>query len=144
MGIFFAWAVGEGILTYRWVKAKAPPPPGALLLVSGLFLGLAIMAEYQPARATATAFAYAVDLAVLLKVVGKDPTEFPGKTGTLTTGWPPLKIPATQIWPGGNTPASGATSPAGTSAASKAGAGASRSAEIIKVISELPGFGFIK
>ena len=90
----FAWAIGEGILVYRWIKAKAPPTPGALLLPSGLFLGLALLAEYQPARATATAFAYAVDLAVLLQVVGKAPAQ--------QTGWPPAQsIPSTAVLPTG-------------------------------------------
>lgn len=84
MGLFFAWAIGEGIIVWRWARAKAPPPPGELLLASGLFLGLAIMAEYRPARGVATAFAYAVDLAVLLQVVGKAPHE--------VTGWPPPLI----------------------------------------------------
>lgn len=94
MGLFFAWAVGEGIIGYRWIKAKAPPTPGALLLPTALYLSLAILAEYRPARGVATAFAYAVDLAILLQVVGKDPKQ--------ATGWPPPKIPATQIWPGGS------------------------------------------
>ena len=81
MGIALAWMVGESIIIWRWTKAKAPPPPGVLLLASGLYLGLAIMAEYQPARTVATTFAWAVDLAILLQVVGKDPHE--------VTGWPP-------------------------------------------------------
>ena len=41
MGLFLAWAVGEGIITARWVKAKAPPAPGALLLPTALYLSLA-------------------------------------------------------------------------------------------------------
>ena len=138
MGLFFAWAIGESIIVYRWVKAKAPPAPGALLLPTGLFLGLAILAEYQPARSTATAFAYAVDLAILLQVVGKEPAQ--------ATGWPPPKIPATQIWPGGaNAPAQQGGSSAPATPAQRAASGASRSAQIIKDITQyLPGFGFIK
>jgi hypothetical protein len=131
---FFAWAIGEGIIIYRWVKNGAPPAPGALLLPSALFLSLAILAEYQPARATATVFAYAVDLAVLLQVVGKEPKQ--------ATGWPPPKMQPTQIWPGGAT----ATTTAGTAStpASTAANAASNSSKIVKVISELPGFGFVK
>lgn len=91
----FAWAIGEGIIVYRWIKSGAPPTPGALLLPSGLFLSLAILAEYQPARATATAFAYAVDLAVLLQVVGKTPKQ--------ATGWPPPQnIPVGSVLPTGS------------------------------------------
>jgi hypothetical protein len=55
--------------------------------------------------------------------------------------WPPAKIPAGQTWPGGTTTstASGQAPPPATAAAA-----GSRSAQIIKTISELPGFGFIK
>ena len=84
MGMFFPWAIGEAIIVWRWAKAKAPPPPGVLLLASGLYLGLAIMAEYRPARPVAITFAYAVDLAILLQVVGQAPHE--------VTGWPPPYI----------------------------------------------------
>jgi hypothetical protein len=89
MGLFFAWAIGESIIIWRWAKAKAPPPPGDLLLASGLFLGLAILAEYQPARGTVTAFAYALDLAVLLQVTGKGPQQH--------TGWPPARITSPDV-----------------------------------------------
>ena len=137
MGLFFAWAIGESIIIYRWVKKGAPPAPGALLLPSARVLSLAILAEYQPARATATAFAYAVDLAILVQVVGKDPS--------VSTGWPPPKMLPTQIWPGG----ASAPAPAGApgkapTPAQRAASGASNSSRIIKIISELPGFGFIK
>jgi hypothetical protein len=98
MGLFFAWAAGEGIIAWRWAKAKAPPTPGSLLLPTALYLSLAILAEYQPARATATVFAWAVDLAILMQVVGKVPAQ--------QTGGPPPKLAATVIWPGTAAPAS--------------------------------------
>ena len=44
MGLFFAWSVGEGIIIWRWAKAKAPPTPGALLLPTALYLSLAVLA----------------------------------------------------------------------------------------------------
>jgi hypothetical protein len=137
MGLFFAWAVGEGIITYRWVKAKAPPTPGSLLLPTALYLSLAILAEYQPARGVATVFAWAVDLAILMQVVGKDPKQ--------ATGWPPPVLADTVIWPGGSASAAGssAATSAKTSAAAKASSAASRSSQIIKDITELPGFGMI-
>lgn len=133
MGLFFAWATGEGIITWRWVKAKAPPTPGALLLPTALYLSLAVLAEYRPARGVATAFAWAVNLAILTQLVGKEPAQ--------VTGWPPPKIPATQIWPGGPAaqPAAGKQSAAG-----RAGAGFNLSGTIQKVINFLPGFGPIK
>lgn len=111
----FAWGLGLGIVVYRWAKQSAPPPPGALLWPSALFLGLAVIAEYQPARAAATAFAYAVDLAVLLQVVGKDPG--------VSTGWPPPQnIPATSVLPTGAAASQQAAAPAaGTSPTSTQG-----------------------
>lgn len=106
----FAWLLGEGIVIWRWVKNGAPPTPGALLLPSGLFLGLAILAEYQPARTTATVFAYAVDLAILLQVVGNEPKQ--------ATGWPPSQdIPANAILPTGTAGTGAAAAVAGTGGA---------------------------
>lgn len=93
-GFMFAWLVGEGIIVWRWVKNGAPPTPGAVLLPSGVYLGLAMMAEYAPARFAATALAWGFDIAVLLQIVGKEPKQ--------ATGWPPPKITdQTVILPGG-------------------------------------------
>ena len=101
MGLFmFAWLTGEGIIVWRWVKNGAPPTPGSLLLPSGVYLALAMLAEYQPARFAAIALAWGFDVAVLLQVVGKPPTQ--------ATGWPPPKIPAGQLLPGGPAPATAA------------------------------------
>lgn len=101
-GLFFAWAVGEGIIGYRWAKLKAPPTPGVLMVASGLFLGCAILAEYGPAKNLATAFAWAVDLGVLMQVVGKAPTA--------TTGWPPPAIDdPSVVLPTGKSPATSTT-----------------------------------
>jgi hypothetical protein len=107
-GFFLAWAAGEAIIFYRWGKLKAPPTPGVLALSSGLFVGLAVIGEYQPARPVITAFAWAVDLAILMQVLGKAPTG--------TTGWPPPLIDdATVILPPGANAAS--SSSTGTSLA---------------------------
>lgn len=145
MGLFFAWAIGEGLIVFRWAKAKAPPTPGVLILPTALFLSLAILAEYRPARPVAVTFAYAVDLAVLLRVIGKDPTVFKGvQTGAPVTGWPPPKIPATQIWPGGISAPATASSTAAPSTAQKAANASGLSGDIIKTITELPGLGVIK
>jgi hypothetical protein len=83
-GFFLAWMAGEAIIFYRWGKLGAPPTPGVLALSSGLFLGLAVIGEYKPARPAVTAFAFAVDLAILMQVLGIAPTG--------TTGWPPALI----------------------------------------------------
>jgi hypothetical protein len=90
-GLVMAWMFGESLIVYRWFKHKAPPPPGALIEASALFVALAILAEYQPARQAATLFAWGIDLAVLLKLIGKEPA--------VTTNWPPLCIPDTQLMP---------------------------------------------
>jgi hypothetical protein len=92
-GFFLAWAAGEAIIFYRWAKLGAPPTPGVLAMSSGLFLGLAVIGEYKPARPVVTAFAFAVDAAILMQVLGKAPTG--------TTGWPPPLIDnAAVIFPG--------------------------------------------
>ena len=111
-GFVLAWGFGEGIVVYRWVKLKAPPTPGALLWSSVLFAALAVVAQYQPARTTATVAAWGLDLAILLQVVGKAPQG--------VTGWPPPEITdPTVILPNG---ASGAVP-----APAAAGAGAGKS-----------------
>jgi len=100
-GFVLAWLVGESIVVYRWVKLKAPPPPGALLLSSGLFVGLAIVGQYEPARTTATVTAWALDLAILLQVIGKAPSG--------VTGWPPPLIDDPSVILPNGTPAAGTT-----------------------------------
>jgi hypothetical protein len=70
-GIILAWMIGEGIIVFRSVRQDhSPPVPGALLATSGLFILLAILAEYQPARGLATTFAFGVDIAALLNLGG--------------------------------------------------------------------------
>jgi hypothetical protein len=86
-GFVLAWLFGEGLIAWRSVsQQKMPPSPRQLLLASGLFAGLAVLAEYQPARFTATAFAWAVYVAVLMKVLpgSGDPAAI--KAGT-ASGW---------------------------------------------------------
>jgi hypothetical protein len=85
MGVVLAWGAGLGIITYRWVKAGAPPTPGTLFMASGFFALCALLGEYPPARGTATLLAFGVDLAAYLQVVGKAPA-------AQATGWPPLPI----------------------------------------------------
>ena len=109
-GFVLAWLAGESIVIWRWAKLKAPPTPGALALPSIIFVGLAVVAQYEPARTTATVTAWALDLAILLQVVGKTPS--------VTTGWPPPMIddPSVIIPTGAATKApaqTGTTAPGG-------------------------------
>jgi len=100
-GLILAWLAGEGIVTWRWVKAKAPPPPGALLAVSGFFALLAALASYPPARTTATLIAFGIDVAAILQVL-------PGSKTQAATGWPPpLITDSTVILPTGSSHSSG-------------------------------------
>ena len=115
MGLVLAWLIGEGIVTWRWAKAGAPPTPGALAAASGFFVLLAIVHEYPPARAAATLTAYGIDIAALLQVL-------PGSKAVQKTGWPPMPIndpsvllPAGSAG-GGNLRPEGAGAPTGTSA----------------------------
>lgn len=108
-----AWLAGESIVIWRWAKLKAPPTPGALALSSGLFVALAVIGQYEPARTTATVTAWALDLAILLQVVGKAPS--------VETGWPPPLIDdPSVILPSGA--ATSATATKGTSGGSTAAA----------------------
>jgi hypothetical protein len=106
-GFFLAWAAGEAVIFYRWGKLGAPPTPGVLALSSGLFVGLAVIGEYAPARPVVTAFAWAVDLAILMQVLGVAPTG--------TTGWPPPMIadPTVILPPGANASSSATGSGSG-------------------------------
>lgn len=69
-GLVMAWAVGEGIIIYRAIKANhAPPMPGALLAASGLFIMLGLMAEAGPNAARAAAvLGWGFDLAAFLNL----------------------------------------------------------------------------
>ena len=69
-GVLLAWAGGMGIIIYRSaVKEHRPPVPGQMLAATGLFVGLAALAEYQPAAAAAALFGFGVDIAILMQVL---------------------------------------------------------------------------
>ena len=111
-GILIAWLVGEGIVTYRSFKHGAPPTPGQLAAVSGFFVLLAVLGSYPPAKGTATAIAFGIDVAALLQIlpgtkapavatltaVGVDIAAFlqilpgSGQPVHLTRTWPPALI----------------------------------------------------
>lgn len=68
-GLIIAWAVGEGIIVWRGIRQRKPPVPGDMLATSALFVALAALAEYQPARAAAVAMAFGLDIAVLMQIL---------------------------------------------------------------------------
>lgn len=65
-----AWLTGEAIVIWRIVhRTHRPPPPGELFGISALFLGLGLVAEYQPAAGLATAVAWGLDVAALFSAL---------------------------------------------------------------------------
>lgn len=99
MGPFIlAWLVGEGIIIYRSVKKQsAPPGPGQLLLTSGLFVVLGILAESQSARPLATTLAWGFDVAALMKLF-----PLPKEGVSPKSSWPPNKADDKVIFPLGD------------------------------------------
>lgn len=64
-----AWAVGEGLITYRTVaRERRPPMPGELLASSGLFVLLGLLSIAQPGLSAG--LAWALDLASFLNLAG--------------------------------------------------------------------------
>lgn len=67
-GITLAWLIGEGIIIWRSVtRQHRPPMPGQLLGSAVFFALLALLAEYPPARTTATLMAFGLDIAAWLE-----------------------------------------------------------------------------
>ena len=92
-----AWLVGEGIIIYRSVKLrKIPPGPGELLLSSGVFVLLALLAESEKARPIAVTLAWGFDIAAFMNL-GNIATP----KNAASTGWPPPKAPDTITIPNG-------------------------------------------
>jgi hypothetical protein len=83
-----AWLIGEGVISWRSVSEQhMPPPPRQLLLASGIFAMLAIVSEYQPARAFATVTAFGLDLAILLQVLPGTKTSVAISSNANAQGW---------------------------------------------------------
>lgn len=122
-----AWFSGEAIITYRAVKEQhMPPSPRQLLVASGLYIGLAVLGEYQPARAVVTAFGWAINVAVLMQVL-------PGGTDAVpsgsSAGWSSIGLAGnTVLFPDGTAASAVDASTSTSTTASTGGAGAGGSA----------------
>lgn len=70
-GLMIAWALGEGIVIWREVgQSHKMPIPANLLGVTGLFIGLGIIAEVAPqARTVVTLLGFGLDVAGLMNVL---------------------------------------------------------------------------
>jgi hypothetical protein len=91
-----AWLVGEGIIIYRSVKRdKAPPGPGQLLLSSGVFVMLALLAEAPKARPLAITLAWGFNIAAFMNLFGAG-----GPVAGNGGQWPPSTADDTVIIPG--------------------------------------------
>lgn len=91
-----AWLVGEGIIVYRSVKQnRIPPGPGQLLLSTGVFAILGLLATSQKFRTMATVLAWGFDVAAFLNLFANPPKP-------TSANWPPPTLPDTVIFPGTN------------------------------------------
>jgi hypothetical protein len=95
-----AWLLGTGIVAYRQVSVSHKPPvPGALLGITALFLGFALISDAAPgARRTVALVAWGLDIAGLLNVWPK------GLSGELS-GANASETAAETAGSGGGTPA---------------------------------------
>lgn len=118
-----AWLIGEGLITWRSVsEERMPPSPRQLLVASGMFALLALISEYEPARNTATLFAFGVDLAILLKVLPGSGNSAAIKSNPNAAGWASIGDAGnTVLIPNGTTSSTQLASSTPTSASASAG-----------------------
>ena len=104
-GLAGAWLAGVSIVAWREVKSSGHMPvPAALMGVTGLFLGLALIADISPkARPVVTLLGWGLDLAGLLNIL-------PGGLFTQITAAQNAEAAASA--PGGNSEAEGSGGPA--------------------------------
>jgi hypothetical protein len=96
-GFVAAWLVGEGILIYRSFKVnKVPPGPGQLLLSSGVFVLLGLLAESKQARPLAVTLAWGFDIAAFMNVASVGAIK-----ANPSKNWPPQQASTSTIFPDG-------------------------------------------
>jgi hypothetical protein len=140
-GLVLAWMIGEGLITWRSVSEQhMPPSPRQLLFASILFAGLGVVAEYAPARTVATAFAFGVDLAVLLKVLPGSGTSVAITVGK-TSGWSSIaKAGNTVLIPDGTAASEVSVAASGTSTSTRTStSGGAISGSASQIVTQLAG-----
>lgn len=129
-GFLIAWLVGMGLsisheaYSYKvtsgtganvtdTLHSPLPPKPGRLLIASGIYVGLAILAEAPSMNGTATLLAWGYNVAIALKWAQEYSNE--KNTGIKAGGtsfWNPPTASGNSLFPtgGGNTPATSTSS----------------------------------
>ncbi len=90
-GLVIAWLIGEGLVFYRSYKNEGHlPMPGQVLAVSGVYAGLALLAQADQARFLAAALAWGFDIALFLNLA---PEILSGATAATKAAQPSQKTP---------------------------------------------------
>lgn len=112
--------IGGNVIPPKSVSAL-PPKPGKLLIASGIYVGLAILAEANSLRSTATLAAWGYNVAIALSWAEEVSADRKGgiKAGG-TVNWNPPMNPDTSLFPVGASvsnakPSSNPTTPPTTS-----------------------------
>lgn len=119
-GFLLAWLVGLSLSIAHEVysyKVDAPSnasplpiKPGRVMVASGIYVGLALLAEAPSARSTATLMAWGYNVAIALKWAQEYSAnqaqikKYPGTAGAAsgTAFWNPPIAPATVLFPTGS------------------------------------------
>jgi hypothetical protein len=104
-GLVLAWLTGLGLYVYRQQKymkdadgkpVHAPPQPGDIVKVSGVFALLALLAEIPDARQLAILLAWGFDIAAVMKLA-----TVPKGYAVGSAPWPPPIAPNNVVFPNG-------------------------------------------
>lgn len=113
------------VSTSKTAPSPFPPKPGKLVVASGIYVGLAILAEGQNTRSLATVLAWGYNIAIGLQFaqdVAQDKTKG-SVTGTIRNSgfWSPPTAPDTVVFPTGKASPSATSSSTPTSGTGSGG-----------------------